>query len=298
MKAASIVEYLFSLDISVKCTGDSEVEIVGFSSLYNYKANTLTWARYEKTIDEVESDHFQCLITGADVSDIQKADFQIKVEDPRAVFFLVVDHFWGIKEEKVISRKALIEDGAIIGDNVSIGPFTYVSAQSEIGSDCVIGSNVTIKGKVHIGNRTIIQSGAVIGEDGFAFTKDNGGLNFVKHYGGVWIGENVTIGANTCIVRGTIDDTIIKNMAKIDNLCHIAHNTVIGERAEIIASSTVMGSVHIGDDTWVATSMIRDQRHVGSNSVIGMGAVVVKDVPDNTTVAGNPAKPFERKEKI
>lgn len=238
------------------------------------------------------------MVTDESFSDINNAKAQIKVSDPRAVFFAIVDHFWGNEKERTVSPSAIIEDGAMIGENVSIGPFTFISSETDIGNDCVIGSNVTIKGKVHIGNRTVIQSGAVIGEDGFAFTKNDEKLTFVKHYGGVWIGDDVSIGSNTCVVRGTIDDTVIKNMAKIDNLCHIAHNALIGERVEIVASSTIMGSVSIGDDTWVATSMIRDQRKVGSNSVIGMGAVVVKDVPDYSTVAGNPAKPFDRREKI
>ncbi len=298
MKAFLLIDYLEKQGIEVIAQGDMDVEIKGFSSIYKYKVDTLTWARYSKTIDEVETSYFQCIITDNTVPTVPKAGLHIKVSDPRAVFFMIVDKFWGIHEVALVSHQAFVDEGAQIGKNVAIGAFSYISAQTVIGDDCRIGSNVTIKGKVHIGDRCIIQSGAVIGEDGFAFTKDAGKLTFVKHYGGVWIGDDVSIGSNTCIVRGTIDDTVIKNMAKIDNLCHIAHNTEIGERVEIIAGSIVMGSVHIGNDSWIATSMIRDQRHVGTNSVIGMGAVVVKDVPDDVTVAGNPARPFERREKI
>lgn len=298
MKVTTIIDFLKNAGFFPTIIGDPEIEVNGFSSIYNYKCDTVTWARYEKTINEVETTYFRCIITDTEALTSKEVGVQIKVQDPRAVFFAVVDHFWSKAAKREISSKAFIENGAFIGENVSIGPFSYISSETTVGRDSIIGSNVTIKGKVHIGERCIIQSGAVIGEDGFAFTKTDGNLVFVKHYGGVWIGNDVSIGSNTCVVRGTIDDTIIKDMAKIDNLCHIAHNTEIGERAEIVASSTVMGSVHVGNDTWVATSMIRDQRHVGSNSVIGMGAVVVKDVPDNTTVAGNPAKPFERKEKI
>ena len=144
----------------------------------------------------------------------------------------------------------------------------------------------------------MIQSGAVLGEDGFAFIKEDNAQKFVKHYGGVTLENHVSIGSQTCVCRGAIDDTYIGEYSKIDNLCHIAHNVIIGKRTIVVCLSAVMGSVHIGDDCWVATSMIRDQRHVGDNCVIGMGSVVVKDIPNGTTVAGNPAKPFVRKEKI
>lgn len=298
MKAREIFDFIKGRNESVEYSGNLETEIIGFSSLYNYKTNTLTWARHIETLDQVDTDLFHCMITAINAPTNDKVICQLKVNDPRAVFFAVVDFFWGVKTPASISSFACVEEGAVIGKNVSIGPYTYVSSQTVIGDDCTIGANVVLKGKIHIGDRCVIQSGAVIGEDGFAYTKEPGKLVFVKHYGGVWIGDDVAIGANTCIARGTIDDTLIKNMAKIDNLCHIAHNTVIGERAEIIASTTVMGSVHIGDDSWIATSMIRDQRHVGDRCVVGMGSVVVKDVPDDVTVAGNPARPFERKETI
>lgn len=302
MTIKDILNFLQEKAVDFEVRGDSCADLNGFSSIYNYKAHTLTWLRKAETLeaeDFVRPEAIHCLVTGLDAPDIPLALCQIKVKDPRAVFFLVVDAFWGEKAESGISPQACIEKGAVIGENARIGAFTYISAQTTIGRDCRIGSNVTIRGKVHIGDRCVIQSGAVIGEDGFAFTKDDtGALTFVKHYGGVWMGNDVSVGANTCVCRGTIDDTVLMDMVKVDNLCHIAHNVVLQERVEVIAGAVVMGSVHVGQDSWVATSMIRDQRHVGKNSVIGMGAVVVKDVPDGVTVAGNPAKPFERKEKI
>ncbi len=274
--------------------------LAGFSSIYQYKPQTVTWLRKIETLREIDMPkRFTCIITGRDTPVIEQADCHIQVEDPRAVFFHVVDRLWGTTEPAAISPLACIEDGAVIGENTAIGAYTVVSSQTTIGRDCRIGNHVTIRGRVHIGDRCVIQSGAVIGEDGFAYTKgENGDLTFVKHYGGVRIGNDVAIGSHTCVCRGTIDDTTIHDMVKIDNLCHIAHNVVLEERVEVIAGAVIMGSVHVGKDSWIATGMIRDQRRVGNGAVVGMGAVVVKDVPDGVTVAGNPAKPFERKEKI
>ena len=228
----------------------------------------------------------------------QHAVSQIRVDDPKDVFFKIVDYYWGEDKPKGISDKACIQNGAVIGEETYVGPFSYISNQAVIGKNCYIGCNVTIKGKVHIGDDCVIQSGAVVGEDGFAFIRNVDSVNFVKHYGGVHIGNHVSIGANSCVCRGAIDDTILEDYVKIDNLCHIAHNVVIGKRTIVVCESSIMGSVHIGSDCWIASSMIRDQRQVGNTSVVGMGAVVVKDVPDNTTVAGNPARPFNRKERI
>ena len=301
MHIKEILETLQANNKSFTVEGSTEEEILGFSSIYNYRLGTLTWLRHLSTLDELGSKapvYYSCIITKTGASRIPNAKCQIRTDDPKDIFFWIIDTFYGKEKESEISSKAFVEEGALIGKNVSIGAFTSVSSGAVIGDNCRIGSNVTIMGKVIIGNNVTIQSGAVIGEDGFAFIKHNNIPSFVKHFGGVTIEDDVSIGSQTCICRGAIDDTVIKEHAKIDNLCHIAHNVVIGRRSIVIAGTVIMGSVHVGDDCWIATSMIRDQRCVGDNCVVGMGSVVVKDIPNNTTVAGNPAKPIERKEEI
>ena len=132
----------------------------------------------------------------------------------------------------------------------------------------------------------------MIGGAGFGFERDDNGnrLRFPQ-IGGVRIGNHVDIGGNTCIDRGALSDTILEDYAKVDNLCHIAHNAHIGKNAVVVACAEVSGSCAIGDDTWVGpNTCIRDQRTIGSNTLIGMGAVVVKHVGDNEVWAGNPAK--------
>lgn len=301
MTVIDFIDFLERKGTTFSVDGDVGQEIIGYSSIYQYRDRTVSWLRKISTLEDPEfnmPECFTCILTQKGVKRIVNAKCQIWVDDPKDAFFDILEQFWGEKALPVISPKAVIESGAIIGKNVFIGPFTYVSSKTVIGDGSYIGSNVTIKGRVIIGKNCVIQSGAVLGEDGFAFIKEDGAQKFVKHYGGVTLEDYVSIGSQTCVCRGAIDDTYIKEYAKIDNLCHIAHNVVIGKRSIIVAGAVVMGSVHVGDDCWVATSAIRDQRHVGDSCVIGMGAVVVKDVPDNTTVAGNPAKPFERKEEI
>jgi UDP-3-O-[3-hydroxymyristoyl] glucosamine N-acyltransferase len=124
----------------------------------------------------------------------------------------------------------------------------------------------------------------------------------VPDYGGVSIGNRVEIGANTCVDRGTLNDTILEDDVKIDNLVHIAHNAIIKKRAYIIAGSIIQGSVTICEDAYIAPgAIIMNQKTVGRNSLIGMGAVVNKDVTENIVVTGYPAKeistPIEKARK-
>lgn len=301
MKIKDMLNFYNRTNVKYSADGNTDLEIDGYSSIYQYKDGTVSWLRKASTLDDPKfkmPDIFTCVITKDGMPRIPNVKCQIWVDNPKDAFFDILEEFWGEKNEAVISPQAIVESGAVIGENVSIGPFTYISSQTVIGDGTRIGSNVTIKGKVTIGKECVIQSGAVIGEDGFAFIKEDSAQKFVKHYGGVTLEDYVSIGAQTCVCRGAIEDTLIKEYAKIDNLCHIAHNVVIGKRTIVVCLTAVMGSVHIGDDCWIATSMIRDQCYVGDGCVVGMGAVVVKDVPDNTTVAGNPAMPFERREKI
>ena len=294
MKVSELAGILKNANISFTVTGDQNEEIAGFSSLSHYKNHTITWMRDCPTVETLSNEEeFSCIVTDASVPYCRRFVAQITVDDPRHAFFTIVGAVWGRKEIAVISAQATVEPGAVIGEDVCVGAYTVVSSASVIGNRCRLGCNVSLIGRVQIGDDTVIQSGAVIGEDGFAHVKAGETLTDIPHYGGVVIGSRVAIGANTCVCRGTIDDTVIGDDAKIDNLCHIAHNAVIGERVQIVAGTTVMGSVHIGRDTWVSTSIIRDQLTVGSSSVVGMGAVVTKNVPDNIIVAGIPAKQWE-----
>ena len=149
---------------------------------------------------------------------------------------------------------------------------------------------------VSIGQRVRIGAGARIGFDGFGYEKNEDGVwEHFPHRGRVNIGDDVDIGRNTCIDRGTLGDTEIGDGTKIDNLVHVAHNVKIGRNCMIIALTCIGGGVVIGDDSYVGIgSSIRDQIKIGEGAFIGMGAVVVKDVEENATVVGNPARKFER----
>lgn len=179
-----------------------------------------------------------------------------------------------------------------IGARTAFGPNCHVHETAVVGPDCRIGTNVVIKGNVRIGARCVIQSGAVLGEDGFGYHRDEEGYwVHHAHMGGVVLAEDVHVGANTCIDQGTIEPTRIGRGTRVDNLVHLAHNVQVGEDCIIVAKAEVSGSVVLGDGVWIGpNACVKEHLIIGAKALIGIGAVVIRDVPEDVTVAGNPAR--------
>lgn len=172
-------------------------------------------------------------------------------------------------------RTAVIE--GVVGDGTFIHAFAWIGPHVTIGRNCVIGP------------------GCAIGQDGFGYTQQGDGSWQRKPQShGVVIEDDVHIGANTCIDRGSWRDTRIRRGARIDNLCHIAHNVIVGRDCIVVAQVMLAGSVEVGDGAYVAPcASVRQHMSIGANAFIGLGAVVVKDVADEECVKGVPAKRFQ-----
>lgn len=215
----------------------------------------------------------------------------IKVSNPKLVFLRIVKNFFLEKQKYGIHPSATVHPSAKIHPNSYVGPNVIIGIV-EIGEHSIIHGNCSIGDNTYIKTNVEIKHGAVIGGDGFGYSK-NEDNEFEKfpHIGGVIIEDNVDIGANTCIDRGTLGNTIISKGAKIDNLVHIAHNVVIGENTMVIANSVIAGSTIIGDNTWISPSVcVRDGMKIGSNTLVGLGALVINNIPDNEVWLGVPAK--------
>jgi UDP-3-O-[3-hydroxymyristoyl] glucosamine N-acyltransferase len=191
----------------------------------------------------------------------------------------------GIHPSAVIDDTARVDPTARIGAGTVIGPGVTIGAHTEISELVVVVAGAKI------GSNCFIAPGAKIGQPGFGYQRQaNGEMMHFPHIGSVVIGDHVEIGANTCIDRGTIDDTIIHQGVKIDNLCHIAHNVEIHRDAVVIANSMIGGSVRIGPRAWIAPSVnVINGVSIGADVTAGMGATVVKPVADGQTVAGSPS---------
>ncbi|MCR5687792.1 MAG: hypothetical protein K6G58_07225 [Lachnospiraceae bacterium] len=299
MKIREILDRLDEDGIKYEFTGDTDAEIEGFSSLANYVPGCLTWIKKEEKYEEAgRPKDIACAVVQKGV----QVDFRnaIIADGSKKVFFGILRQFWGdaprsggVGSGTVISDDAKIDPSAVIGCNCTI------TGQVSVGAGTVIGNNVVIQGKVSVGDGCDIHSGTVIGTDGFGFTYDDDGtMHKVEHFGGVVIKDDVEIGANTVIERGTIDNTVIGSGTKIGNLVHIGHNVQIGDRVSVVCGNLVCGSSRVEDGAYIAPGgMVRNQITVHENAFIGLGALAVSDVESDMVVVGIPAKPIRKVRK-
>jgi UDP-3-O-[3-hydroxymyristoyl] glucosamine N-acyltransferase len=145
-----------------------------------------------------------------------------------------------------IGPLAVVEDDAEVGERAAIGPGCIVQTGAKIGADSVLVSHVNLYPGVTLGERCLLHAGAVVGGDGFGFAANAGAWVKVPQVGGVRIGDDVEIGANTTIDRGAIDDTVVENGVKLDNQIQVGHNVVIGAHTAIAACTGISGSTVIG----------------------------------------------------
>jgi UDP-3-O-[3-hydroxymyristoyl] glucosamine N-acyltransferase len=194
-----------------------------------------------------------------------------------------------------IGAQSVIEDGATIGERTSIASGASIGRGVEIGADCMIHPRVTIYPDVRVGNRVEIHSGTVIGCDGFGYVFAEGCHQKFPQLGRTIIEDDVEIGANSTIDRGSLGDTVIGQGSKIDNLVQIAHNVCIGRRCVIAAQVGIAGSVRIGDYVMFGGQAgVGDQARIEDKAMIGGGAGVLpgKLVRRGVFVWGTPARPL------
>lgn len=257
---------------------------------------TLDWVKPSnpKKQQVVENSPARVLLVDEAIKSVQGKTL-IVVKNPKMALAQIGNHFFVKQWQPGIAPTAIIHPDAQIGDSCYVGPYAVIG-KATIGDNTFIDSNVRIYDDVVIGHDCYIKAGAILGGAGFGYERDEEGNKFrFPQIGQLVLGDFVEIGSNTCIDRGALADTVIGDYTKINNLCHIAHNNRIGRNVSITGCVNISGSNVIDDNVWIApNASVRGWVHIGEGATVGMGAVVVKDIPAYETWIGNPAKKFEK----
>jgi UDP-3-O-[3-hydroxymyristoyl] glucosamine N-acyltransferase len=239
----------------------------------------------------------------------------LRVKNPYLVFGKVVELFHppgedspGVHPTAILGKGVTLEKNVsigplvFIGEKVSIstgavvGPLVFIGDEASIGEKTRVGPRVTIYHGVRIGKRSLVQAGSVLGSDGFGFVRDEDGHHRkIPQVGGLRIGNDVEIGSNCTIDRGSLGDTIIADGTKFDNQVHVAHNVEIGEDTLLVAQVGISGSTKIGKNVVLAGQAgVTGHIEIGDGAMVAAQAGVDKSVKPGEVVSGYPARPHRK----
>ncbi len=303
----NIVDFLNQNNISISSDIDESFSFERINSIENASSNELIFfenINYKEKIKYTRAK--ACIIKKDYIKFLPVSCKPIIVDDPYLAFAFLSQFFNPFPKSNGRKMKNIsISESSVIGDNVQIDSFASIKNNSTIGNNViimensVIGPNTIIKDNTIIynncviehsiiGKNCLIKSGAILGGNGFGFHAKNK-IN-IHHSGKVIIEDNVSIGSNTTIDRGAIDNTIVNEFSRIDNLVQIAHNVIIGKNSIIAAQVGIAGSVTIGNNVLIGGQVgIAGHLTIGNNVIIAGKSGVTKNLKDNVKVAGFPA---------
>jgi UDP-3-O-[3-hydroxymyristoyl] glucosamine N-acyltransferase len=305
---------VIATEVGGRLVGDPNAMVRGIAPLDRARREELSFLSSPKYAPLfADSQAGVVLVTPELLDSPGSARARIVVAKPHDALLSLIPRFYrpppaapGIHRAAVIGRGArlgadvcigpyvTIGDGAQIGDRAVIDAHAAVGAGVRIGADCHLYPSVTVYSGTVIGRRVIVHAGARLGSDGFGYVFRDGRHEKIPHVGRCLIEDDVEIGANTTIDRGSIDDTVVGAGTKIDNLVHIAHNCRIGRLCLIMAQVGIAGSVRVEDGCVLAGQVGVSGHHtIGKGATIAAQAGVFGDIPAGETWSGYPARPHK-----
>jgi UDP-3-O-[3-hydroxymyristoyl] glucosamine N-acyltransferase len=273
--------------------GRPDIVLESVASLKNAGSSDLTYAE-EKFHSEARASRAGCILVQAGEFPDQTV---ILVRNPKLAFAKAAAVLYEKESaETFIHPTAVLEARVTIGVGSSIGAGCTIGEDVKIGERCTLHPRVTIYPNVEIGDNVIIHAGAVVGADGFGFVRDRDRYVKFPQIGKVVIEDDVEIGANTCIDRGSLETTIIRRGTKLDNLIQIAHNVEIGEHTVIAAQTGISGSSTVGDHSILGGQVgIGEHARLDANTIIGGqgGVLNGKHVRGGEVLWGTPVRPLK-----
>ncbi|MGY4829344.1 UDP-3-O-(3-hydroxymyristoyl)glucosamine N-acyltransferase [Sphaerotilaceae bacterium SBD11-9] len=289
--------------------GDPAFRINRISPLDSATPSSISFLSNPRFASQLATTAAACVIVGPALRDAAAARGAALVVPDAYLGFARLTQWWAVRVRPApaagIHPTAVIDPSALLAAQVSIGPFAVIEAGASIGEGAVIGAHcvvgngssvgratrfaprVTLAHGCRIGDRGIVHSGVVIGADGFGFAASSEGAVKIEQLGGVRIGHDVEIGANTCIDRGALDDTVLDDGVKIDNLVQIGHNVRIGKHSAVAGCAGIAGSSVIGSRCIIGgAAMVMGHLTLVDGVVISAGSAVTRSILKPGTYTG------------
>jgi UDP-3-O-[3-hydroxymyristoyl] glucosamine N-acyltransferase len=259
--------------------GDPNWVISGLAPLQSAGPHQISFLSHAKYQSQLATSRAGCVIVKPAFEAAARVGRSAVVTDDPYLYFARLSRLWKRLHQPVLGPRihptAVIDPGAWVADDAVIGPLCVVERGARVGSGSVLKSRVTLSEDCSVGERCILHSGVVVGADGFGFALHQGQWEKIEQLGAVRIGDDVEIGANTCIDRGALEDTVIENGVKLDNLIQIGHNVHIGAHTAMAGCVGVAGSARIGAHCTVGGGAVvlghlslADHVHISAASVV------------------------------
>jgi UDP-3-O-[3-hydroxymyristoyl] glucosamine N-acyltransferase len=294
--------------------GDPSLGIKRIAALAAARRDDITFMAQARLRAQLDASQATCVIVSAEHLALAQARGAAIVTDDPYAYYAALTRWWvqqhrvpvppGVHPSAVVSpgatvattatidALAVVEDGAVVGDHARVGAHTFVGAGARVGSHTVLHARVTLGARCVVGERGIVHSGAVIGADGFGFAPAGQGASRrwhkIEQLGRVVVGDDVEIGANTCIDRGALGDTVVGDGVKLDNLIQVGHNVRIGAHTAIAGCTGIAGSTTIGAHCMIAgAANIIGHLTIADGVTISVATVVTRSIRQPGTYSGS-----------
>ena len=295
--------------------GDGAVTIRTVRPLDRAGPEALSFAISNRYAEELRASRAGAVLVPDALADAEPGPrTRIVVRDPYAALTRVMGVlFPSAPATPGVDATARIGPGSVLGADVRLGAFVVLGRgvrlgdrcqlaegvslgdQVSVGQDTVIGPRVVCYAGSTIGSRVVLKAGAVIGGDGFGYLSGTGGHTRIPHVGGCILEDEVEIGSNSCVDRGSVDDTVVGRGTKLDNLVHVGHNVRLGERCLVMAGVGIAGSTRIGNDVILAGHVgVTDHLVIGDRARVAAKSAVFGDIPAGASFSGHPARPHRQ----
>lgn len=285
MTSNDLIGYSFTI------AGDAKREFSKPGSSSNQKEDFLMWCKNQINLELVNCGTVICRAEDfAKINPHSNVTYLITDESPRLVYTKILIEFFSYNENLDFENDVEIHRK---NPRIRIGENVFIGKNVSIGDGTRILHNVTIHSNTTIGEHCFIQSSATIGTEGLGLEIDpDTGINIkFPQLGGVILEDYVEVGPNSTIRRSALENTIVKKGTKIGSMSNVGHNCIVGENCILTCNVVVSGSSIIGNNVFLGvSSTVKNGKHIGDNATLGQGAVVVRNVPENETWVGNPAK--------